>query len=195
MRYKVTEVFYSLQGEGCYAGTPAVFVRLSGCNLSCSFCDTAHSTFKRMTAAQIVSSVMSCAPAAFYSLRGKRIVLTGGEPTLQVMPRGDELLAALRARKFAIAIETNGTAEVPAAVDWVSVSPKGNMLPIALSEADEIKVVLAPGVDPSIYLPYGRTAHLFIQPCSQDFAPAVEYVLKNPSWRLSLQCHRVLNIR
>lgn len=194
MRYKITEVFYSLQGEGFHAGTPAIFIRFSGCNLSCAFCDTDHSQYRELTAVQVKALVMACAPSSFYSLATKRVILTGGEPTLQVGD-GDRLINSLRSSGFILGIESNGTKKIPSGIDWVSISPKNNMFPRALLRADEIKVVLAPGIDPSRYETYRDSAHLFIQPCSQNFPPAVDYVLKNPLWRLSLQCHRVLNIK
>ncbi len=127
-RYTVNEIFYSLQGEGYYTGTPAVFLRFSGCNRQCAFCDTDHHSGTVMTAAQIVEAC-----AAFPA---HHLVCTGGEPLLQL---DDTLLRALKAKGFYVQIETNGTLPAPTGVDWVTCSPKD--APWAIDRADELKVV------------------------------------------------------
>ncbi|MEF2643691.1 MAG: 7-carboxy-7-deazaguanine synthase QueE, partial [Paramuribaculum sp.] len=111
--YRVNEIFYSLQGEGFFTGSAAVFVRLSGCNRACAFCDTDHRAFTLMTADEIV------AIASKYESRF--VVVTGGEPLLQL---DDALVGALKAAGFFVAVETNGTLPVPQGVDWVTCSPK-----------------------------------------------------------------------
>ena len=113
--YKINEIFYSLQGEGFYTGTPSVFVRFSGCNLSCPFCDTDHNQGVMMTADEIAAAV-NAYPAS-------HVVLTGGEPSLFV---DDELTAALHGHF--IAMETNGTHPVAAGVDWITMSPKSDFV-------------------------------------------------------------------
>ena len=110
---KVNEIFYSLQGEGYFTGTPAVFLRFSGCNLACPFCDTEHNDGEEMTYEDIISKV-----TAFAS---RHIVITGGEPSLQL----DELLVdMLHETGFFIQVETNGTNLLPENVDWITCSPK-----------------------------------------------------------------------
>ncbi|MBR1543992.1 MAG: radical SAM protein [Muribaculaceae bacterium] len=194
--YAVNEIFYSLQGEGFNTGTPAVFVRLSGCNLRCRFCDTDHSHGEQMSLPQIMEEVAS------YGAVGL-VVLTGGEPALSV---DDALVAGLKSLGKRVAIETNGTRPLPEGIDWVTLSPKegfagGDSEPCVLSECDELKVVWQ-GQD---LAQYGRikAKYRFLQPCYSDDAAAreanlretVETVLRNPDWRLSLQTHRLLGIR
>ena len=117
--YRVNEIFYTLQGEGCHSGIPAVFVRFSGCNLRCPWCDTEFSDYTEMTAEEIVAEALS-----LYDIPNERrrmVVLTGGEPSLQV---DDALVEALHAAGFYICIETNGTRPLPAGIDWITCSPK-----------------------------------------------------------------------
>jgi organic radical activating enzyme len=193
--YKVNEIFYSLQGEGFNTGTASVFVRFSGCNLRCAFCDTAHQDGTLMTTRQIVDEVMHY-PAPL-------IVLTGGEPSLFI---DDQLIAALKTTGKRIAIETNGTHPLPHGIDWITLSPKtdfdgGNEAPCILDHCDELKVVYL-GQDLSQYDHISAT-HRFLQPCYVDdeaqrqhnLQACVQAVLDNPQWRLSLQTHRTLGIR
>jgi organic radical activating enzyme len=130
---KVNEIFYSLQGEGCHSGTPAVFVRLSGCNLRCPFCDTRHEHGTEMSVAEVVEAVRQY-PAHL-------VVVTGGEPALQLTP---SLVDALHAAGRRVAVETNGTRPLPANVDWVTLSPKdaflGPQAAPVLTKADELKL-------------------------------------------------------
>ena len=193
--YRVNEIFYSLQGEGFWTGTPMVFVRLSGCNLQCPFCDTDHFAYTEMTAVQIVSEVQSCGGPC------TRICLTGGEPCLQA---DDALLDAFHAAGYTVHMETNGTRPVPAGVDWVTLSPKNQVTglqgsgTVVLKKADELKLVLAPGVDPSAWAAFPATWH-FLQPCDDGGVMNTEevtaYIQAHPLWRLSLQTHKLLNIR
>ena len=141
--YRINEIFYSLQGEGFWTGTPMVFVRLSGCNLQCPFCDTDHAEFTQMSASTIVEEVLKAGDGC------RRICLTGGEPSLQA---DDELISAFHSAGFTVHMETNGTREVPAGVDWVTLSPKNQVAglkgdgTVVLKKADEVKLVFAPGV-------------------------------------------------
>lgn len=193
--YKVNEIFHSLQGEGYNTGTASVFIRLSGCNLRCAFCDTQHNSGTMMSLPQIVEEVMKY-PAA------PLIVITGGEPTLQL---DKELIEGLHLTGKKIAIETNGTRTVPAGIDWVTLSPKqgfdgGDAQPCILTECDELKVVYL-GQDLNQYNHINAT-HRYLQPCycddekkrQQSLKDTVEAVLAHPEWRLSLQTHRILNI-
>ena len=135
--FRVNDIFYSLQGEGRNTGRAAVFVRFSGCNLRCSFCDTDFSAFREMTADEIIREISEY-PARF-------VVLTGGEPTLQVT---DVFVDQLHQAGFEVAIETNGILPVPGNIDWVTVSPKKSPFPTSPMgeeyigrQPDEIKVI------------------------------------------------------
>ncbi len=194
---KINEIFYSLQGEGYNTGTASVFVRLSGCNLRCSFCDTQHEQGTMMTTGQIVDAVNRYPQAPL-------IVLTGGEPSLHI---DHDFIAALKqGTGKRIAIETNGTHPLPAGIDWVTLSPKqgfegGDTHPLVLTRADELKVVYL-GQDLEQYAGI-EAAHRFLQPCyvpdpeqcRSNMQACVDAVLAHPEWRLSLQVHRVLGIR
>ena len=195
--FRLNEIFYSLQGEGYHAGTPAVFVRFSGCNLRCDFCDTRHQNGAIMSLQEIIAEINKYPVAPM-------VVLTGGEPSLYI---DESFVKELKNEtgKF-VAIETNGTRALPANLDWVTLSPKsafhgGNLEPCILESCDELKVVFQ-GQDLSRYDAI-QSKHRFLQPCfSEDtnefqanmFA-CVSAVLHHPGWRLSLQIHRVLNIR
>lgn len=192
---KVNEIFYSLQGEGCHSGTPAVFVRLSGCNLRCPFCDTRHEHGTEMSEAEVVEAVRQY-PAHL-------VVVTGGEPALQLTP---SLVDALHAAGRRVAVETNGTRPLPANVDWVTLSPKdaflGPQAAPVLTKADELKLLFDGVCEPQ---PYGTiaVAHRYLQPCdsgdsarnARTTAAAVDYIMRHPEWRLSLQIHKILGIQ
>ena len=187
--YQINEIFYSLQGEGFYTGRAAVFVRLAGCNLRCAFCDTDFSHSKPMTAEQIAEQVFA------YSINPDTlIVLTGGEPSLQV---DDALINALHKHKQIITIETNGTRTLPNGIDWVTVSPKADAR-VVLQRADEVKVVLTNQSEQELQH-LKNTIHAtyyYLQPCScSNTGEVVAYILKHPEWRLSLQMHKYINIR
>ena len=195
--YRINEIFYSLQGEGFHTGTPAVFVRFSGCNLRCAFCDTQHQEGKLMSAQEIVDEVDKYPVAPL-------VVLTGGEPSLFI---DEAFVAELKKKtKKRIAIETNGTRPLPTNLDWVTFSPKsafegGAAEPCVLTHCDELKVVYL-GQDLAQYDGI-EAKHHFLQPCfcedetqrKANMKACVEAVMQNPIWRLSLQIHRILNIR
>ncbi|WP_270712535.1 7-carboxy-7-deazaguanine synthase QueE [Phocaeicola coprophilus] len=178
---KINEIFYSLQGEGYHAGTPAVFVRFSGCNLKCDFCDTRHEEGTEMENGEIVKAVEQ------YPCR--MVILTGGEPGLWI---DSALVDALHASGRYVCIETNGTCLLPENIDWVTCSPKqGTSLKVA--HVDEVKVVYL-GQDVSAYLDI-PARHYFLQPCScQNTDEVIAYIKQHPVWRLSLQTHKLINI-
>ncbi len=202
---KVNEIFYSLQGEGYRTGSPSVFVRLSGCNLKCSFCDTRHEAFTEMTEEEIVSKTLRY-PAPF-------VVITGGEPTLQLTP---SFLKKLREAGKKIQIETNGSIDLPdealRLIDHITCSPKSS--PVKLRRIDELKVVFEAEVLP---LPKNveeqlkryeclaarHNAVCSLQPCDVGdpvrnraiTEAAITYILEHPVWRLSLQTHKILDVR
>ena len=194
--YPINEIFHSLQGEGYNTGVASVFIRFSGCNLRCAFCDTEHERHTMMPLPAIVDAVMRFTDAPL-------IVLTGGEPSLYV---DEQLLSALRLTGKKIAIETNGTRPLPPGVDWVTLSPKfgfpgGDALPCVMKCCDELKVVYT-GQDLSQY-DFITARHRFLQPCYVEDEQqrrlntqmCVNAVLNDPRWRLSLQTHRYLGIR
>lgn len=193
---KVNEIFYSLQGEGHHTGYPTVFVRFAGCNIKCPFCDTDHNSGIAMTDEDIVRAVNL--------YRADWVVLTGGEPTLQIDEEFVHLLQ--RATGKRVAIETNGTRPVPQNIDWVCVSPKTetplDFVPQRL--ADEIKVVdLGQDLEQYFSSPWrGEKTLMYLQPCyvpdEEQFRAnrlsTVKRVLDDPRWTLSLQTHRYLQI-
>jgi 7-carboxy-7-deazaguanine synthase len=208
--YQVKEIFYTLQGEGMNAGRPAVFCRFAGCNLwsgreedrtaaVCKFCDTdfvgtdGTRGGKYESADALAGAVDREWPARARSPRFA--VLTGGEPALQA---DSGLVAALHARGFEVAIETNGTLDLPAGLDWVCVSPKAEA-PLKVRKGNELKLVYPQGVAPSVY---ERLAfeHFLLQPMDgpevrANTERALAYCLEHPKWRLSLQTHKLLGIR
>lgn len=213
--YQVKEIFYTLQGEGANAGRPAVFCRFAGCNLwsgreqdraaaVCRFCDTdfvgtdGDGGGKFATAADLAVAITSAAGEAWGpEFDGQRlVVLTGGEPMLQV---DDALLAALHEAGCEIAIETNGTLPVPSAIDWICVSPKAGA-PLVQRTGDELKLVYPQaGLDPAEVRGLAFT-HLYLQPMdgpdrAANTAAAVRYCLAHPDWRLSVQTHKDLGLR
>ena len=186
---RINEIFYSLQGEGLHTGRAAVFVRFAGCNLACSFCDTDFRSFTEMSEEEIVDAV-TCFPAP-------TVVLTGGEPTLQLT---SSLLNRLHEAGRNVHIETNGTRPLPdGPVHWVTCSPKG--APLRIGRIDELKVVYQ-GQDMSQY--DGIQAREYcLQPCDTGDADknneilqqTINYILLHPKWILSLQTHKILNVK
>ncbi len=194
-RYRINEIFYSLQGEGFFTGVPSIFIRFSGCNLKCPFCDTQHESGIAMTAEEIRREADKY-PAL-------HIVLTGGEPSLFA---DTSLISSLKSnKKRLITIETNGTHSISDGIDWVTLSPKfdycGDKARLAITRCDEFKVVYV-GQDLSVYDGIS-TKHRFLQPCdygdndknSINLQQTIAACMANPEWRLSLQTHKLLNIR
>ena len=210
MSYAVKEIFLTLQGEGAQAGRAAVFCRFAGCNLwsgreqdrphaTCRFCDTDFvgtdgTLGGRYANAQALADVIA---GQWSGEDAERFtVLTGGEPLLQLDPA---LIAALHGRGFAIAVETNGTIEPPEGLDWICVSPKAGS-ELVIRRGHELKLVYPQeGARPEDFadLPFARFS---LQPMdgpevAANIAAAIDYCLRHPKWRLSLQTHKTLGIR
>lgn len=206
--YRVNEIFYSLQGEGMWTGTPMVFVRLSGCNLKCPFCDTEHRAFTEMTAEEIAEKALRIGKDC------EIICLTGGEPLLQT---DDHLVEVLHQAGFSVHVETNGTQELPEfeIIDWITLSPKEDFVThakVIIEAQSEVKLVFreaAGEADRNLReAQIERWAKLSaedhsLQPCdtgdparnAELLAETIDYILRHPWWRLSLQTHKLLNIR
>ncbi len=178
---RINEIFYSIQGEGRWAGTPMIFIRFSGCNLRCDFCDTDHREYKEMSPADILGRINR-----YYA---KHVCLTGGEPALQLT---DELIEYLHLQGRTIHVETNGSQPLPAGIDWITVSPKS--VPVMLDHADEIKLVYQ-GQDVEAWEKF-PAKYYYLQPCScQNTAEVIEYVKRHPKWKLSIQTQKILNFQ
>jgi 7-carboxy-7-deazaguanine synthase (Cx14CxxC type) len=209
MTYSVKEIFLTLQGEGAHTGRRAVFCRFTGCNLwngreqdradaICQFCDTdfvgtdGHQGGKYAAAPELAQKISQTWGS---SLDNRYVVLTGGEPLLQV---DTALINALHAAQFTIAIETNGTIEVPDGIDWVCVSPKANAQTL-VTKGNELKLVYPQeNSAPESYETWSFD-HFFLQPMDnaqhkQNIDAAINYCLAHPKWRLSLQTHKLTGL-
>ncbi|UUZ73371.1 7-carboxy-7-deazaguanine synthase [Polaromonas sp. P1(28)-8] len=211
MSYQVKEIFYTLQGEGANAGRPAVFCRFAGCNLwsgreqdrataVCQFCDTdfvgTDGTLggKFADAEALARQIEAQWPAD--DREHRLVVMTGGEPLLQV---DAALIAALHARGFQIAVETNGTIAAPAGIDWICVSPKAGA-PWIQREGQELKVVWPQAGFELSELEAARFTHRFLQPMdnagrADNTQACIALCMQRPAWRLSLQTHKITGIR
>ncbi len=198
-KYKIKEIFFSIQGEGFHTGRPAVFCRFSGCNLRCPFCDTDSLGTDGVRGGEyrledLVDIIVSLWPKSEKKFIGEPfVVLTGGEPALQL---DSDLIHSLHQNGFLCAIETNGTLVLPKGLDWVCVSPKAKT-ELKVTKGDELKLVYPQrGIDIK-KLEKLDFKYFFVQPIDnkQEFVKeAVEFCLKNPKWRLSLQIHKFINI-
>ena len=198
-------------------GIPAVFVRFSCCNLRCPWCDTEFTEYTEMTTEQIVAQVTE-----LYDIpneRRKMVVLTGGEPSLQV---DKPLIDALHAAGFYICIETNGTRPLPEGIDWITCSPKASSLqhsaishqPLALRKVNEVKVVYTGEYNPEVWRNVLEAEHWMLQPLrftgdwliehavdeweddrNDNLDDTVRYILSHPFWRLSVQIHKIAGLR
>jgi 7-carboxy-7-deazaguanine synthase len=212
MTYSVKEIFYTLQGEGLQVGMPAVFCRFAGCNLwsgreedrssaVCRFCDTDFvgtdgvGGGKFGQANELATCIASLWPVADHAHR--LVVLTGGEPLLQV---DGPLIDALHHQGFRIAVETNGTIAAPAGIDWICVSPKAGASLVQVT-GQELKLVFPQPTLMPDDLPWGKLAfdHYLLQPMdgpskARNTRAAIAYCQANPRWRLSVQTHKVIGI-
>ena len=207
MTYAVKEIFLTLQGEGAQAGRRAVFLRLSGCNLwtgrerdrpkaHCTFCDTDFVGTNGENGGRYEAEALAEKVEALWGEGARRlVVITGGEPLLQLDP---PLIEALHGLGFEVAVETNGTCAALPGIDWICVSPKAGTQ-IVQRSGNELKLVWPQeGIDPEALLGWDFE-HFLLQPkdCADrdaSLAEAIDYVMREPRWRLSLQQHKLLGL-
>lgn len=209
MSYRIKEIYFTQQGEGSNTGRDFVFVRFSGCNLwsgkeknrksaICQFCDTDFYGTDGInggvySAKQLIEKIKSLWVSRDDNIA---VVLTGGEPLLQV---NDELVAALKQEQIYIAVETNGTLDAPDHIDWICMSPKANT-EIKLKKGNEIKVIFPQeSLDPEKFSLFDFS-EFYLQPMDskkyqENLNATITYCQKNPKWKLSLQTHKILGIR
>jgi 7-carboxy-7-deazaguanine synthase (Cx14CxxC type) len=209
MSYRIKEIYFTQQGEGSNTGRDFVFVRFSGCNLwsgkeknrksaICQFCDTDFYGTDGInggiySAKQLIEKIKSLWVSRDDNIA---VVLTGGEPLLQV---NDELVAALKQEEIYIAVETNGTLDAPDHIDWICMSPKANT-EIKLKKGNEIKVIFPQeSLDPEKFSLFDFS-EFYLQPMDsnkyqENLNATITYCQKNPKWKLSLQTHKILGIR
>tara|TARA_B100000085_G_C18468139_1_gene481872 strand:- start:185 stop:814 length:630 start_codon:yes stop_codon:yes gene_type:complete len=209
MSYRIKEIYFTQQGEGSNTGRDFVFVRFSGCNLwsgkeknrksaICQFCDTDFYGTDGInggvySAKQLIEKIKSLWVSRDNNIA---VVLTGGEPLLQV---NDELVAALKQEQIYIAVETNGTLDAPDHIDWICMSPKANT-EIKLKKGNEIKVIFPQeSLDPEKFSLFDFS-EFYLQPMDsnkyqENLNATITYCQKNPKWKLSLQTHKILGIR
>lgn len=208
-RYKIKEIYYTIQGEGGQAGRAAVFCRFAGCNLwsglekdrekaVCQFCDTDFwgtdgELGGKYAAAELVEVIKNCWKG---NSGNPLVVCTGGEPLLQL---DDELVGKIHEAGLEVAVETNGTQTCPEEVDWICVSPKANA-ELVLKQGNELKLVFPqPGAMPDLFV-HLDFEHFFLQPMDgpnlvENTRKTIEYCLGHPQWRLSLQSHKLVGLK
>ena len=209
MKYRIKEIFFTQQGEGKNTGKDFIFVRFSGCNLwsgqekhrasaICKFCDTDFYGTDginggKYQAKELIEKIKSLWISADSQIR---VVLTGGEPLLQV---DEGLISALKKENIYIAVETNGTLDAPDGIDWICMSPKANT-EIKLRQGSEVKVVYPQkNLNPDNFNVLDFK-NFYIQPMDSEnyednVSQSVKYCMQNPNWKLSLQTHKILGIR
>ena len=209
MSYRIKEIYFTQQGEGSNTGRDFVFVRFSGCNLwsgkeknrksaICQFCDTDFYGTDGInggvySAKQLIEKIKSLWVSRDNNIA---VVLTGGEPLLQV---NDELVAALKQEQIYIAVETNGTLDAPDHIDWICMSPKANT-EIKLKKGNEIKVIFPQESLDLEKFSLFDFSEFYLQPMDsneyqENLNATITYCQKNPKWKLSLQTHKILGIR
>ena len=235
--YRINNIFYSLQGEGRNTGRAAAFVRFAGCNLRCPFCDTEFDSYREMTADEILQEIAQLSSlhsplssfhsplSSFHSpLSSRFVVLTGGEPTLQV---DEHFVDLLHQEGYEVAMESNGTRPAPRNLDWLTISPKvvdrgrsmvdgGSWMVDGEGKApDEIKIVFEENTAEMLSSPASPLSSflsslsylpspplLYLQPCDTGdsarnafiLQQCISYIKQHPQWRLSLQTHKLIGI-
>lgn len=194
----MAEHFYSVQGEGNNTGRAAYFIRTAGCNVQCDWCDARESwtveSAERLSAQQLLDIVVESG--------ARTVVITGGEPLLHDL---GELTQLLHSRNIEVLLESSGTRPLSGEIDWICISPKRTMPPLSgvISQADEMKIIVSDESDLAFGCEQARRCNmgcrLFLQPEWESRERAmeliIEFVKRNPRWRISLQTHKFLNIR
>lgn len=185
---RINDIFYSLQGEGRNTGRAAIFIRFADCNLKCPFCDTDFAQYEEMSDEDILNRIKSY-PSHF-------VVLTGGEPSLQV---DRQLVDLLHKHGYELAMETNGTHPIVDGIDWITCSPKGNTV---IKRCNELKCIFEEAtLEPD---DHGISAeYKYLQPCdvqnternAQIVKHCFDYILQHPEWRMSLQTHKLVGFK
>jgi organic radical activating enzyme len=182
----VNEIFFSIQGEGANTGMPAVFIRLSGCNLKCDFCDTKHDTYNEMTVAEVKAEVEK--------YKCLNIIWTGGEPTLQLTT---EILSYFS--DYRNCLETNGTRQVSHLINYLACSPKdGAKITQKIGFAHEIRIPIKKGDRLPDLSTLPEADNYYVSPIDvskENIDYCMELVKQNQRWKLSIQLHKLLNIR
>ena len=192
MKLIINEIFYSLQGEGARTGRPSIFIRLSKCNLRCSFCDTEYDSGEEMSLEEIHKDIekFGC----------KWIVWTGGEPTLQLT---DEMVAFFKSKGYMQAIETNGTRKVPQGIDYITCSPKQHFERIKelIPHAHELRFPMANGDELPNLQELPEADNYLLSPIfdanklnKENLDYCVKLIKENPQWSLSVQLHKLIKI-
>jgi 7-carboxy-7-deazaguanine synthase (Cx14CxxC type) len=207
-KYLIKEIFYSIQGEGFHSGKPAIFIRFSGCNLwsgkeidrrkaICKFCDTDFVGTDGENGGEYTSEELVDKLNSLTSEYGcKFVILTGGEPLLQV---NSKLIDSFHENGYYIALESNGTFSVPQNIDWITISPKKDAK-LVQKNGDELKIVLPQKqLNPKDYLRLDFK-HFYLQPKEEKLAnnnlnEVLDYCLRNPKWKISIQLHKILGIQ
>lgn len=194
MNYNLNEIFYSIQGEGRWSGTPSLFIRFSGCNLKCTFCDTDHSDRLTLNEFGIVSEMIT------QSVQCKTVILTGGEPTLQNL---NPLVDLLHMFDYSVHLETNGIEDpyfIFSKCDWITVSPKS---PEAhWDETDlvnEVKFLIGFPNDEKLIEAFGDLKiPMYLQPINnkeENIRKAIKFCTDNPKYSLSVQLHKIIGVK
>lgn len=207
--YAIKELFFTLQGEGANCGRSAVFIRFTGCNLwsgrerdrgraVCKFCDTDFVGVNGTLGGRYRAQDLAEAAADLWPTKAakKFVVCTGGEPLLQL---DEKLIDTLHKQGFEVAVETNGTIAAPHGLDWITVSPKSNA-PIAQPVGNELKLVYPQLDAPPERFESLQFDHFFLQPMDgpslqTNTQKCIEYCMQHPTWRLSIQTHKLLGLR
>ena len=197
MSYRVNEIFYSLQGEGHNTGRAAVFVRFAGCNLKCPFCDTEFTRYEELTTEEILAQIANVYQPTTNNQHPSSplVILTGGEPTLQV---DESFIDRLHEAGYEVAMESNGTHMPPSNLDWLTISPKQN---VVVKQCNELKCIydMSGNVND-----FGISAdYYYLQPCDTGDATqnhliiqqCIDYIKRHPRWRLSLQTHKLVGFK